>query len=219
MINVMLVDDQTLIREGIKSLLALSEDIKVVAEASNGEQVLTVILDSIRHEKVDVDVILMDIRMPIKTGIEAVQSLQDARIQIPVIMLTTFDDHQLVLQAIQAGAKGYLLKDVSLETLVEGIKAVYQGQTLIQPAITERIIQGLKKHTLPNTQLQEAPDISEKEKEVLRLMASGYSNKEISGAMFKSEGTVKNQVSAILAKLGVRDRTRAVLKAIENGII
>jgi DNA-binding NarL/FixJ family response regulator len=157
--------------------------------------------------------------MPIKTGIEAVQSLQAASINIPVIMLTTFDDHQLVLQAIQAGAKGYLLKDVSLETLVDGIKTVHQGKTLIQPAITERIIQGLKKHTLQDTQLQEIPDISEKEKEVLRLMASGYSNREISSAMFKSEGTVKNQVSAILAKLGVRDRTRAVLKAIEMGMI
>ena len=217
MINVMLVDDQTLVREGIKSLLALSEDIKVVAEASDGKQVLTICHELIKHNTVDV--ILMDIRMPIKTGIEAVQSLQDASIDIPVIMLTTFDDHQLVLQAIQAGAKGYLLKDVSLETLVDGIKTVHQGKTLIQPAITERIIQGLKKHTLQDTQLQEIPDISEKEKEVLRLMASGYSNREICGAMFKSEGTVKNQVSAILGKLGVRDRTRAVLKAIEMGMI
>ena len=138
---------------------------------------------------------------------------------IPVIMQTTFDDHQLVLQAIHAGAKGYLLKDVSLETLVAGIKTVHQGQTLIQPAITESIIQGLKKHTLHDTELQEMPDISEKEREVLRLMASGYSNKEISEATFKSQGTVKNQVSAILAKLDVRDRTRAVLKAIEIGII
>jgi DNA-binding NarL/FixJ family response regulator len=212
MINVMLVDDQTLVREGIKSLLALSEDIKLVAEASNGEQVLAVLKESIKKQTVDV--ILMDISMPIKTGIEAVQSLQAANINIPVIMLTTFDDHQLVLQAIQAGAKGYLLKDVSLETLVDGIRTVNEGNTLIQPAITERIIQGLKNHTLPFTELQETPDISEKEKEVLRLMASGYSNKEICGAMFKSEGTVKNQVSAILAKLGVRDRTRAVLKAI-----
>jgi DNA-binding NarL/FixJ family response regulator len=217
MINVMLVDDQTLVREGIKSLLALSEDIKLVAEASNGEQVLAVLKESIKKQTVDV--ILMDISMPIKTGIEAVQSLQAANINIPVIMLTTFDDHQLVLQAIQAGAKGYLLKDVSLETLVDGIRTVNEGNTLIQPAITERIIQGLKNHTLPFTELQETPDISEKEKEVLRLMASGYSNKEICGAMFKSEGTVKNQVSAILAKLGVRDRTRAVLKAIEIGII
>jgi DNA-binding NarL/FixJ family response regulator len=217
MINVMLVDDQTLVREGIKSLLALSGDIKVVAEASDGEQVLFICQKAIQHNTVDV--ILMDIRMPIKTGIEAVNSLQNASIDIPVIMLTTFDDHQLVLQAIQAGAKGYLLKDVSLETLVDGIKTVHQGKTLIQPTITERIIQGLKKHTLQDTQLQEIPDISEKEKEVLRLMASGYSNREISGAMFKSEGTVKNQVSAILGKLEVRDRTRAVLKAIEMGMI
>jgi DNA-binding NarL/FixJ family response regulator len=217
MINVMLVDDQTLVREGIKSLLALSGDIKVVAEATDGEQVLTICQKTIEQDTVDV--ILMDIRMPMKTGIEAVQSLQDASIDIPVIMLTTFDDHQLVLQAIQAGAKGYLLKDVSLETLVDGIKTVHQGKTLIQPAITERIIQGLKMHTLQDTQLQEIPNISEKEKEVLRLMASGYSNREISGAMFKSEGTVKNQVSAILGKLEVRDRTRAVLKAIEMGMI
>ncbi|PKG93043.1 response regulator transcription factor [Paraglaciecola sp. MB-3u-78] len=217
MINVMLVDDQMLVREGIKSLLALTQDIKVVAEASDGEQVLTILRDSIEHQTVDV--ILMDISMPVKTGIEAVQGLQGASIDIPVIMLTTFDDHQLVLQAIQSGAKGYLLKDVSLETLVDGIKTVHQGKTLIQPAITERIIQGLKKHAVHDTPLQETPDISEKEKEVLRLMASGYSNREISNAMHKSEGTVKNQVSAILGKLGVRDRTRAVLKAIEIGMI
>ena len=217
MINVMLVDDQTLVREGIKSLLALSHEIKVVAEASNGEQVLSTLLESIETQSVDV--ILMDIRMPVMSGIEALHSLAKAKLDIPVIMLTTFDDHQLVLQAIQAGAKGYLLKDVAVETLVEGIKSVHQGHTLIQPALTERIIQGLKNHTQQDTPLQDIPNISDKEKEVLRLMASGYSNKEISGVMFKSEGTVKNQVSAILAKLGVRDRTRAVLKAIEMGMI
>lgn len=157
--------------------------------------------------------------MPVKNGIETLQAMRTHNITIPVIMLTTFDDNQLVLQAIQAGAQGYLLKDVSLETLVDGIKTVNQGKTLIQPAITERIIQGLKHHTAPTNTLEKIPDISEKEREVLRLMASGYSNKEISEAMFKSEGTVKNQVSAILAKLEVRDRTRAVLKSIEIGLI
>jgi DNA-binding NarL/FixJ family response regulator len=215
MINVMLVDDQTLLREGIKSLLALSSDIKVVAEQNDGENVVT----TIQQISTPIDVILMDIRMPKVSGIEAVARLQKAGISIPVIMLTTFDDHQLVMQAIQNGAKGYLLKDVSLETLVDGIKAVNQGKTLIQPAITERIIQGLKslnEHTLSD---QHKPELSDKEQEILRLMASGYSNKEISQTMFKSEGTVKNQVSAILAKLDVRDRTRAVLKAIELGLI
>jgi DNA-binding NarL/FixJ family response regulator len=202
MINVMLVDDQTLVREGIKSLLALSLKTTVVAQASNGEQALA-ILNNI-SVKNTVDVILMDIRMPVKNGIDTVQALQQSKIDIPVIMLTTFDDHRLVLQAIQAGAKGYLLKDVSLETLVDGIKSVHQGKTLIQPAITERIIQGLKSPTEGNISQQLIPDISEK---------------EISEAMFKSQGTVKNQVSAILTKLEVRDRTRAVLKAIEIGLI
>ncbi|MBU3004295.1 response regulator transcription factor [Paraglaciecola arctica] len=216
MIKVMLVDDQTLVREGIKSLLSLSEEIEVVAEANDGDQVLNV-LQQVAHQCVDV--ILMDISMPVQTGIDAMQNMQAANILIPVIMLTTFDDQQLVLQAIQGGAKGYLLKDVSLETLVAGIKTVHQGNTLIQPAITQRIVQGLQKRPKQNAEIQEAPELSEKEKEVLRLMASGYSNKEISSAMFKSEGTVKNQVSAILAKLEVRDRTRAVLKAIELGVI
>jgi DNA-binding NarL/FixJ family response regulator len=217
MIKVMLVDDQTLVREGIKSLLALSEHIQITREYSDGEQALTSLISATSLD--EVDVVLMDIQMPIKNGIETLQALRKNNISIPVIMLTTFDDHQLVLQAIQTGAQGYLLKDVSLETLVDGIKTVNQGKTLIQPAITERIIQGLKHHTQPTNTLEKVPDISQKEREVLRLMASGYSNKEICEAMFKSEGTVKNQVSAILAKLEVRDRTRAVLKAIEIGLI
>ncbi|NCP66523.1 MAG: response regulator transcription factor [Paraglaciecola sp.] len=214
MINVMVVDDQTLVREGIKSLLALSADIKVVAEASDGDEVLGIV-----QATPDLDVILMDIRMPRLTGIDAVVHLGAHPVHIPVIMLTTFDDHQLVMRAIQAGAKGYLLKDVSLETLVAGIKAVHAGATLIQPAITERIIQGLQGNSLNDATLLSKPELSPKEQEILRLMASGYSNKEISQTMFKSEGTVKNQVSAILTKLDVRDRPRAVLKAIEHGLI
>jgi DNA-binding NarL/FixJ family response regulator len=161
----------------------------------------------------------MDIRMPTMSGIEAVKALQAAHVDIPVIMLTTFDDHQLVMQAIQAGAKGYLLKDVSLETLVAGIKTVHEGKTLIQPAITERILQGLPglHQDFPSACTPES--LSDKELEILRLMAAGLSNREISEAMYMSEGTVKNQVSNILAKLGVRDRTRAVLKAIESGLL
>lgn len=215
MINVMLVDDQMLVREGIKSLLALSPEINVVAQASDGAQVV----DTLQSSSASVEVILMDIRMPGVSGIDALGLLQTAGITTPVIMLTTFDDHQSVMLAIQRGAKGYLLKDVSLETLVEGIKAVNQGKTLIQPAITERIVQGLKGLNLPTEELKPLPELSDKEAEILRLMACGYSNKEISDVMFKSEGTVKNQVSAILAKLDVRDRTRAVLKAIEAGIL
>jgi len=215
MINVLLVDDQTLVRHGIKSLLALSDNINVVAEAENGQ----VALDLLQQSDNNIDLVLMDIRMPVLNGIETVNAMHTHGIQTPVIMLTTFDDHESLMQAIRAGAKGYLLKDVSLETLVDSINTVHGGQTLIQPAITERLIQGLqgKKGEFESADIPEA--LSTRETEILRLMAAGCSNKEMAESLFKSEGTIKNQVSSILSKLGVRDRTRAVLKAIELSII
>jgi DNA-binding NarL/FixJ family response regulator len=223
MINVMLVDDQTLVRHGIKSLLGLADNINVVAEAENGESALALIEP--RAAQADnppehtINVVLMDIRMPKMTGIQALAAMRERNIDIPVIMLTTFDDHESVMQAIKTGAKGYLLKDVSLETLVESITTVHKGETLIQPAITECLIQGLqgKKGEFESADLPEA--LSKRETEILRLMAAGCSNKEMADSLFKSEGTIKNQVSSILSKLGVRDRTRAVLKAIELGVI
>jgi len=214
MTNVFLVDDQTLVREGIKSLLSLSHKITVVGEAENGDLAVSRVQE---HE--GVDVILMDIRMPVKNGIEALSALQALNINIPVIMLTTFDDHESVMQAIKAGAKGYLLKDVSLETLVDSIETVKAGNTLIQPAITERLIQGLRGKTSEFEAAEMPEALSKRETEILRLMAAGCSNKEMADSLFRSEGTIKNQVSSILAKLGVRDRTRAVLKAIELGLI
>jgi DNA-binding NarL/FixJ family response regulator len=161
----------------------------------------------------------MDIRMPQMNGIETLNAMREKGLDIPVIMLTTFDDHESVMQAIKAGAKGYLLKDVSLETLVDSITTVHKGETLIQPAITERLIQGLQgvKGEFESADMPEP--LSKRETEILRLMAAGCSNKEMAESLFKSEGTIKNQVSSILSKLGVRDRTRAVLKAIELGVI
>ncbi len=213
MLKVLLVDDQTLVRQGITSLLALSEEVQVVAQADDGEQVVALVNEHLP------DVILMDIRMPRVNGIDAVKALHQAGLTTPVIMLTTFDDHQLVMAALQAGAKGYLLKDVSLDILVTGIKDVAAGKTLIQPSITEKVLQGLQGLSTDFESFSEPEPLSEKEQEILRLMAAGCSNREIALAMHKSEGTVKNQVSTILAKMGVRDRTRAVLKAIESGII
>ncbi|MBE1299214.1 MAG: response regulator [Alteromonadaceae bacterium] len=212
-IKIMLVDDQTLVRQGIKSLLSLSDKVTVVGEADDGDQV-------VQHaQKALPDVILMDIRMPRCTGIQALELLKQADIETPVIMLTTFDDHELVMQAIQTGAKGYLLKDVSLDNLIAAIEQVAQGKTLIQPAITEKVLKGLQGMQSDFQSFEKPESLSEKESEILRLMAAGYSNREIAGAMHKSEGTVKNQVSNILSKMGVRDRTRAVLKAIELGVI
>lgn len=215
MINILLVDDQNLVRQGINSLLGLSDSVKVVAQANDGLHAIA----TIQNQEVRIDTILMDIRMPNLDGIQTLLKLNELCIKIPVIMLTTFDDHESVIKAIKAGAKGYLLKDVSLETLVEAIKTVDAGKTLIQPAITERLIQGLQgiKGDFESSEIPEP--LSQRETEILRLMAAGCSNREIAESLFKSEGTIKNQVSSILAKLGVRDRTRAVLKAIELGII
>lgn len=214
-VKVMLVDDQTLVREGIKSLLQLAGHIEIAGEASDGQQALER-LDDCRP-----DVILMDIRMPRLDGIEATRRLAAIEGAPPVIILTTFDDHELVLNGIRAGARGFLLKDVSLESLVEAIDTVHRGETLIQPAVTERVVQGYTElngaSKVDSDPIQEP--LTQREIEILRLMAGGYSNKEISRAIFKSEGTIKNHVSNILAKMNVRDRTRAVLKALELGLI
>ncbi|ATX76758.1 MAG: response regulator transcription factor [Reinekea forsetii] len=217
MIRVMLVDDQNLVREGIKSLLNLAGHIDIVGEAGDGEEALSL------FAPLAPDVVLMDIRMPKLDGVSTLKQMKDTGIDIPVIILTTFDDHELVLNAIRAGARGFLLKDVSLESLVEAIDCVHRGETMIQPAVTERVIKGfteLQKDGGSRVEKDPVQDpLTQREIEILRLMAGGYSNKEISRAIFKSEGTIKNHVSNILAKLGVRDRTRAVLKALELGII
>ena len=212
-IKVALIDDQTLVRSGIRSLLKLSDQVNVVAEGSDGDQTLEI------AKQYTPDLFLMDIRMPRMNGIQATKVLRDAGFETPIIILTTFDDHELVLQGLQAGAQGYLLKDVSLESLIAAIEAVHRGETIVQPAITDTLLRGLKFQKGDFDSLPDPQPLSPKETEVLRLVASGYSNKEISTALHKSEGTIKNHVSNVLSKLGVRDRTRAVLRALEIGII
>lgn len=214
MIKLMLVDDQQLLRQGLASLLALSDKVQLMAQASDGERAFTWLQDPPNQ----VDVILMDIRMPKLDGIQTLRKMSDHGITTPVIILTTFDDHELLLQALKAGAKGYLLKDVSLENLIAGIEAVHRGETLIQPSITSTLMDSLKGLKSDFEHYQQPEALSDKELEILRLMAAGCSNKEIAQSLFKSEGTVKNQVSSLLAKIGVRDRTRAVLRAIEQGL-
>lgn len=217
MIKVYLVDDQTLVRQGIRSLLELSEQVLVSGEACGGQQAIT---DLVALATADLpQVILMDIRMPGISGIDTLTQLRAADVNVPVIMLTTFDDHSTVMAALQQGASGYVLKDVALETLVEAITHVAEGGRWIQPAVTERMLQGLQQVETGFSSADQPEPLSDKELAVLRLMASGLSNREIAAALFKSEGTVKNQVSTIMAKLGVRDRTRAVLKALETGWI
>lgn len=213
-IRVALIDDQLLVRQGIRGLLELSEKVAVVAEADDGDAALALARE---HRP---DVILMDMRMPRMNGAEATRALAEAGLDVPVIILTTFDDHDQVLEGIRAGARGYLLKDVSLESLISAIESVAAGETMIQPGITESLLRGLAAGTGSPQHKSALPEaLTPRETEVIRLMAGGYSNREIADALSKSEGTIKNQVSSILAKLGARDRTRAVLKAIELGLL
>jgi DNA-binding NarL/FixJ family response regulator len=213
MIKVMLVDDQTLVRQGVKSLLSLADSIVVIAEASDGQQAIELI------PSIKPDVVLMDMRMPVKSGLEAIQELNALKQLPPTIILTTFDDDELVLAGVKAGAKGYLLKDVSLEQLVDAIRIVSKGGSLVQPAMTQRLLSGLESMNNQFVSLDRPDPLTERETEILRLMAGGFSNKEIANSLHVAEGTIKNHVSNILSKLGVRDRTRAVLKAFEMKIV
>lgn len=213
MISVCLVDDQTLVRQGIRSLLELTDDIRVAAECGDGASAVETI------PRVKPDVVLLDLRMPGMSGLDVLTALA-ARNQLPpTIILTTFDDDQLVLAGLKAGARGYLLKDVSLDQLVEAVKTVAAGGSLVAPVVTQRLLAGVGRIQNQFSSLDQPDPLTERETEILRLMAGGYSNKEIANSLGVAEGTVKNHVSNILSKLGVRDRTRAVLKALELGIV
>ena len=213
MIRVCLVDDQTLVRAGIKSLLELSDAVEVIAEANDGVSAIETI------PRCKPDVVLLDMRMPGKNGLDVLHALAARNELPPTIILTTFDDDQVVLAGLKAGARGYLLKDVSLDQLVDAIKTVAAGGTLVKPAITERLLAGLSNIENKFAALDQPDPLTERETEILRLMSAGYSNKEIARALDVAEGTVKNHVSNILSKLGVRDRTRAVLKAFELKLV
>jgi len=213
-IRVFLVEDQTLVREGIRSLLALDPEIAVTGEAADGAAAVDAIPSS------GADVVLLDMRLPRMSGLEVLRALAAAGALPPTIILTTFDDDELLLEGLRAGAKGYLLKDVSLAELVRAIRDVAAGGTAVHPIASERIVRGLEAGPDPAfPRLEPADPLTERELEVLRLMTGGYSNREIANALRVAEGTVKNHVSSILSKLGVRDRTRAVLQAVRAGYL
>ena len=207
------MEDQTLVRQGLRSLLALAGDIEVTAEASDGEEALRILGEALP------DVVLLDLRMPKLSGLEVLEELARRGTLPPTLILTTFDDDEALLRAVRAGARGYLLKDVTLEELTDAIRRLARGESYLQPAVTRRIVKGLPRLPEEATGFDRFEPLSDRELEVLRLMAGGYSNREIAGALGLSEGTVKNHISSILLKMGVRDRTRAVLKALQEGLI
>lgn len=211
MIRIVLADDQTLMRAGLRGLLELTPDLRVAAEAADGREAIT----AVRAERPDV--LLLDVRMPHASGLDVLRELGRTGELPPTLLLTTFDDDEALFAALRSGARGFLLKDVSFERLTEAIRAIARGETLIRPAVTERVVSLLERTAPAFESLERADPLTPREIDVLRLMAGGYSNREIATALGTSEGTVKNQVSSILSKLGVRDRTRAVLRGIELG--
>jgi len=207
-IRVFIADDQLLIRQGIRTLLEMDAEIVIAGEAEDGAEAIE------RVRMYEVDVLLLDVRMPKKSGLDVLRELGLSL--PPTLVLTTFDDTTVVLDAIRAGARGFLLKDISYQQLMTAIRAIAAGGTVFQPAITQRLLRAAGTLAADAIPIEE---LTARELEVVRLMSGGYSNKEIAHALGTAEGTIKNQVSSILSKFGVRDRTRAVLKALEAGLL
>jgi len=208
--KVLLAEDETLVRQGIRKLLELDPRIEITAEAGDGEEALRLI------ETAKPDVVLLDVRMPKLDGLGVLRALREKPEAPPCLVLTTFDDRTLILEAIREGARGFLRKDVSLAQLVDAIETLAAGRTFLQPALSESLIRGMESRPpLAAPALAMVEPLTPRETEVLRLMAAGYANREIAEALGAAEGTVKIHVSNILSKLGARDRTQAVLRSLE----
>jgi DNA-binding NarL/FixJ family response regulator len=213
LIRICLVDDQALVRGGLRALLGLFEGIEVVAEAEDGEAAIAAVLSS------SPDVLLLDVRMPKLNGVDVLEALAKQNRLPPTLLLTTFEDDAALVCGVRAGARGYLLKGVSPETLVEAIRILAGGGTyLYAPPVSATARTNVKGSWRDNGFDTREP-LTEREQEVLRLMASGIGNREIADALLLSEGTVKNHISSIFSKLGVTDRTKAVLQAIVKGLV
>ena len=210
MIRVVLADDHRLVREGIAGLLRLAPDVEIAGEASNGEEAVALVT------KTKPDVALFDVRMPKLDGLGAFAKLRDAGVPTKTILITTFDDDAILKSAIAAGVSGFLLKDVSFDVLVDAIRKAAAGER-VGSIVTDAVRARVKRDDLEFDALDVPDPLTAREADVLRLIAAGMSNREIAEALGVAEGTVKNHTSQILSKLGVRDRTRAVLKAIQRG--
>lgn len=214
-IKVLLVDDQTMFRDGLKVLLRSEPDMEVVGEAGDGEEALQ------KAVELKPDVILMDLRMPVMDGASATRHLKSRQPECRVIVLTTFDEDAAVFDAMRSGAIGYLLKDAPTEKLYEAIHAAYRGESVLQPSVAARLVAQFSRlaETAPRWSQELVEPLSTREMDVLRLMAAGDTNREIAQKLVVAEGTVKNHVTNIFNKLNVTDRTKAVVRARELGLV
>ena len=215
-ITVLLVDDQRLLRDGLRTLLELHPDLRVVGEAGDGLEA-EALADRLRPR-----VILMDLRMPRRDGVEATRRIAARRPETRVLVLTTFDDDELVFRSIEAGATGYLLKDVGSDALAEAIRAAARGESPLQPSVARIVLERLRASAGPPPSPADAAlavdPLTQREVEILGLLGTGATNREIAQRLALTEGTVKNYISAILAKTGLRDRTQAALFAVRHGL-
>jgi DNA-binding NarL/FixJ family response regulator len=212
-INVLIADDQDLLREGLRMMLAAEPDITVTGEAATGREVLGL------TRSTPVDVVLMDVRMPDLDGIEATERLVRAGSPARVLILTTFDLDEYVYRAMRAGASGFLLKDATREQLATAVRTVAAGDALLAPAITRRLISDFCRRPPYDVAARVAAELSNRELEVLRCVAEGLSNAEIAARLFLGEATVKSHVARILAKLDLRDRVQIVVFGYESGLV
>ena len=224
-IQVLLVDDQQIVRQGLATILKYAPGIEVVGEAEDGEEAIHL------AQELDPDVVLMDLKMPRLGGIPATRKIRAAQPEARVIILTTYDADDLVFEGIKAGAQGYLLKDASSETLVDAIRGVMRGESLIDPGVARAVLEEFQRLSAKSTPPGKPPGVATaegqaiiepltpREEEVLVLLVEGLSNKEIGARLHLTEGTVKNYVSAIIAKLQANDRTHAVVTALRRGLV
>jgi DNA-binding NarL/FixJ family response regulator len=213
-VRVVLVDDQALIRTGFKMILESEDDIEVVGEASDGEQAITM------TRSVRPDVVLMDVQMPTMDGLEATgRIVRDANVPSRIVILTTFERDDYVFEALRAGASGFLLKNAPSEELVHAVRVVAAGDALLAPSVTRKVIEGFIRRPAHRSNEVELERLTERETEILQLLATGKSNSELAAHLFVGEGTIKTHVSSVLTKLGLRDRMQAVIFAYESGLI
>lgn len=214
-VRLLLVDDQRLMRDGLRTLLEMEPEMVVVGEASNGQEALD------QYAALRPNVTLMDVRMPVMDGVEATRRLRSRWPDARVIILTTFDDDEYVFEGLRAGALGYLLKDVSMAELTDAIHTVMAGGVLIEPSVARKVVAEFARMApqSPTAAADLVEALSEREIEILKLLAEGMTNREIAGRLYLAEGTVKNYVTNILGKIGARDRTQAALRARELGLL
>ena len=213
MINLAIVDDQDILREGLKMMFSKKEDIKVVSTGKNGREAYEIC------KEYHVDVILLDIKMPIMDGVGATKMIKRDFPHVNIIILTTFNDDEYIFEALKHGASGYILKDATMDKIEEAIREAYRGGVLIQPDVAKKMVGMFSKLTEEKVEIDKrVEDLTKREKDILRGLGQGMSNKEISETLYISEGTVKNHITSILSKLDLRDRTQLALFAVKNNI-